>query len=112
MYEWDKLCGHRALSHVLAGEEQLVKVIGDDRFSFGSPERLMSHLGVTPGSVSVFGLLNEGSRNVQVIVDTDLKSADRLIFHPNDNRASVSISFKDFVRFLETRPNSVRWLPL
>ena len=90
----------------------LVKVIGDDRFSFGSPERLMSHLGVTPGSVSVFGLLNEGSRNVQVIVDTDLKSADRLIFHPNDNRASVSISFKDFVRFLETRPNSVRWLPL
>lgn len=90
----------------------LVKVIGDDRFSFGSSERLMSHLGVTPGSVSVFALLHEGSHGVQVIVDSDLRSADRLIFHPNDNRASVSISFPDFVRFLESRPNAVRWLRL
>jgi Ala-tRNA(Pro) deacylase len=90
----------------------LVKVIGDDRFSFGSPERLMSHLGVTPGSVSVFSLLHEGSRDVQVIVDSDLRSAERLIFHPNDNRASVSIGFQDFLRFLESRPNHVRWLRL
>jgi Ala-tRNA(Pro) deacylase len=90
----------------------LVKVIGDDRFSFGSPERLMSHLGVTPGSVSVFGLLHEGSRDVRVIVDSDLRSAERLIFHPNDNRASVSISFHDFLRFLDSRSNSVRWLRL
>jgi Ala-tRNA(Pro) deacylase len=90
----------------------LVKVIGDDRFSFGSPERLMSHLGVTPGSVSVFGLLHEGSRSVQVIVDSELRSADRLIFHPNDNRASVSISVQDFERFLESRQNPVRWITL
>jgi Ala-tRNA(Pro) deacylase len=90
----------------------LVKVIGDDRFSFGSPDRLMSHLGVTPGSVSVFGLLHEGARNVQVIVDSDLRSADRLIFHPNDNRASVSITLRDFERFLESRPNTVRWIRL
>ena len=91
---------------------QLVKTIGDDRLSFGSPERLMSHLGVTPGSVSVFGLLHEGSNGVKVIVDEDLRSAERLIFHPNDNRASVSISFGDFSRFLESRPNQVRWLRL
>ena len=91
---------------------QLVKVIGDDRLSFGSPDRLMSHLGVTPGSVSVFGLLHEGSHAVQVIVDADLRSADRLIFHPNDNRASVSISFQDFERFLASRPNTVKWLRL
>lgn len=90
----------------------LVKVIGDDRFSFGSPERLLSHLGVTPGSVSVFGLLHEGSRGVQVIIDSDLRSAERLIFHPNDNRASVSISFEDFERFLSSRPNPVRWIKL
>jgi Ala-tRNA(Pro) deacylase len=91
---------------------QLVKVIGDDRLSFGSPDRLMSHLGVTPGSVSVFGLLHDGSRAVQVIVDADLRSAERLIFHPNDNRASLSISFADFERFLASRPNAVRWLRL
>jgi Ala-tRNA(Pro) deacylase len=60
----------------------------------------------------VFGLIHEGSNAVKVIVDDDLRSAERLIFHPNDNRASVSISFDDFSRFLESRPNHVRWLRL
>jgi Ala-tRNA(Pro) deacylase len=91
---------------------QLVKIIGDDRFSFGSPERLMATLGVRPGSVSPFGLLHEGSKDVRVIVDQDLRSAERLIFHPNLNTASVTISVADFERFLATRPNSVRWLKL
>jgi Ala-tRNA(Pro) deacylase len=91
---------------------QLVKMIGDDRFSFGSPERLMSTLGVTPGSVSPFGLLHEGSQQVRVIVDQDLRAADRLIFHPNVNTASVTISVADFERFLATRPNTVRWMKL
>ena len=91
---------------------QLVKVIGDDRLSFGSPDRLMSHLGVTPGSVSVFGLIHGASHGVQVVVDADLRAAERLIFHPNDNRASVSITFADFERFLQSRPNPVKWIRL
>ena len=91
---------------------QLVRIIGDDRFSFGSPERLMATLGVTPGSVSPFGLLHEGSKDVRVIIDQDLRSAGRLIFHPNLNTASVTISLPDFERFLSTRPNVVRWLKL
>ena len=90
----------------------LVKVIGDDRFSFGSPDRLMATLGVTPGSVSPFGLLHEGSQDVRVIVDQALRSADRLIFHPNLNTASVTISVHDLERFLATRSNVVRWLAL
>jgi Ala-tRNA(Pro) deacylase len=90
----------------------LVKVIGDDRFSFGSPERLLATLGVTPGSVSPFGLLHEGARDVRVIVDQDLRTMDRLIFHPNLNTLSVTISVADFERFLATRPNTVRWLAL
>jgi Ala-tRNA(Pro) deacylase len=90
----------------------LVKVIGDDRFSFGSPERLMATLGVTPGSVSPFGLLHDGSKDVRVIVDRDLRGVERLIFHPNLNTLSVTISVPDFERFLATRPNVVRWLEL
>ena len=90
--------------------QQLVKIIGDDRFSFGSSERLMHTLGVTPGSVSPFGLLHDGSKDVQVIIDADLRSAERLIFHPNDNTASVTISFADLERFLATRGNRVRIL--
>jgi Ala-tRNA(Pro) deacylase len=91
---------------------ELVKIIGDDRFSFGSPERLMETLGVTPGSVSPFGLLHPGSKEVRVILDQDLRAADKLIFHPNLNTASVTISVADLERFLSTRPNVVRWLKL
>jgi len=90
----------------------LVKKIGDDRFSFGSAERLMATLGVTPGSVSPFGLLHPGSKEVRVIVDQDLRSAEKLIFHPNLNTASVTISVADLERFLATRPNVVRWMKL
>jgi Ala-tRNA(Pro) deacylase len=89
---------------------QLVKVIGDDRLSFGSPERLQRYLGVTPGSVSPFGLIHDTSRSVRVIVDSDLKQAARLIFHPNDNTASLTISFADLEKFLATRVNAVRYI--
>ena len=90
--------------------QQLVKTIGDDRLSFGSAERLMQTLGLTPGSVSPFGLLHETSRNVQVIIDTELRQAERLIFHPNINTASVTISFGDLEKFLAWRGNRVRYL--
>ena len=90
----------------------LVKVIGDDRLSFGSPERLQKYLGVTPGSVSPLGLIHDSTRAVRVIVDSDLRTAERLIFHPNDNTASLTISGSDFQRFLADRGNSVRWISL
>jgi len=88
----------------------LVKIIGDDRLSFGSPERLMSTMGLTPGSVSPFGLLNDTSRAVHVIVDEDLRHVERLIFHPNVNTASLTISVAGFERFLASRENHVRWI--
>ena len=91
---------------------QLVKVIGDDRLSFGSPERLQKYLGVTPGSVSPLGLVHDTTKAVRVILDSDLRTAERLIFHPNDNTASLTISGTDFVRFLEDRGNSVKWVKL
>ena len=90
----------------------LVKVIGDDRLSFGSPERLMKYLGVTPGSVSPLGLIHDPAHTVRVIVDSDLRSAEHLIFHPNDNTASLTISGADFTRFLDAQGNAVRWVKL
>ena len=88
----------------------LVQIIGDDRFSFGSPERLMDKMGLTPGSVSPFGLLHPNSADLVVIIDEDLREADRLLFHPNINTATVTISFADLERFLATRPNPVRYI--
>jgi Ala-tRNA(Pro) deacylase len=86
----------------------LVKLVNDDRLSFGSAERLMAELGLTPGSVSPFGLLNDADGSVRVLIDRDLRGADRLIFHPNINTASVVISWSDLERFLATRTNVVR----
>ena len=89
---------------------QLVKIIGDDRFSFGSADRLMQTMGLTPGSVSPFGLIHPASRDVLVIIDADLRHAERLIFHPNINTASVTISFADLEKFLASRGNPVRYI--
>jgi Ala-tRNA(Pro) deacylase len=92
--------------------KEIVKLVGDDRLSFGSPERLMAELGLTPGSVSPFGLINDPDGSVRVLVDQDLRGQERLIFHPNINTASVVVSWADFERFLATRQNSVRVISL
>jgi Ala-tRNA(Pro) deacylase len=84
--------------------------IGDGKLSFASPERLMTHLGLTPGSVSPFGLINDASREVRVFLDRDLKAADRISFHPNINTVTLTLAFADFERFLATRGNPVQFL--
>lgn len=91
---------------------QLVQQLGDDRLSFGSADRLMATLGLTPGSVSPLGLINDRDAAVHVVVDDDLRGRDRLIFHPNVNTASVTISFADLERFLQSRGNRVTFLKI
>jgi len=76
--------------------------IGDGKLSFGSPERLMAHLALTPGSVSPFGLINDAAHSVRVVLDRDLKSASRLSFHPNINTVTFVVAAADFARFLDS----------
>lgn len=92
--------------------KQIVTLVNDDRLSFGSPERLMAELGLTPGSVSPFGLLNDADGSVVVLVDEDLRGADGLIFHPNINTASVVVSWQGLETFLTSRSNSVRYVKI
>ena len=92
--------------------KDLVKLVGDDRLSFGSPDRLMAELGLTPGSVSPFGLINDPDGSVRVLLDRDLREAERLIFHPNINTASVVVSWSGLEKFLATRTNVVRVISL
>jgi Ala-tRNA(Pro) deacylase len=87
---------------------QLAVQIGDGKLSFASPERLMTHLGVTPGSVSPFGLLNDASHHVRVFVDADLSRAQRITFHPNINTVTLELSVADFGRFLAHTGHAVR----
>jgi Ala-tRNA(Pro) deacylase len=97
---------HRKRADLRAVADQ----IGDGKLSFASPERLMTHLGVTPGSVSPFGLINDGAREVRVFLDSDLRNADRISFHPNINTVTVVLAFADFERFLAARGNAVRFV--
>ena len=84
--------------------------IGDGKLSFASPDRLMNYLGLTPGSVSPFGLINDRNHSVRVVLDRDLKSAARLSFHPNINTATLTISGSDFHRFLDATENAVQYV--
>lgn len=88
----------------------LADQIGDGKLSFASPERLMTHLGLTPGSVSPFGLINDRDHSVRVVLDRDLKSASRLSFHPNINTVTFTIAAADFTRFLDACGNRVRFV--
>jgi len=90
----------------------LNRTLGEDRLSFASPERLQRCLGLEPGSVSPFGLLNNTAKDVRVIVDAELRAAERLGFHPNINTATLEISRPDLERFLAAMGNEVRWLAI
>jgi len=81
--------------------------VGDSRLSFASAERLAAHLGLTPGAVSPFGLINDRTGAVRVVLDKTLQSAAKVGFHPNVNPATVVLSFADFERFLAARGNPV-----
>ena len=82
--------------------------IGDGKLSFASAERLMRHLGLTPGSVSPFGLINDRAHAVRVVLDRDLKTAARLSFHPNINTVTFTVAAADFARFLDACGNPVQ----
>src|SRR3954463_6100041 len=82
--------------------------IGDGKLSFASPERLMTYLGLTPGSVSPFGLINDREHSVRVVLDRDFQTSTRLAFHPNINTATFTIATTDFARFLESCGNPVQ----
>ena len=82
--------------------------IGDGKLSFASPGRLMAHLGLTPGSVSPFGLINDRAHAVRVVLDRDLRSTTRVSFHPNINTRTYVISAADFTRFLAACGNPVQ----
>lgn len=84
--------------------------IGDGKLSFASPERLMTHLGVTPGSVSPFGLIHDRGHDVRVFLDRDLKAAERVSFHPNINTRTLVLARADFDRFLAATGNPIRYV--
>jgi Ala-tRNA(Pro) deacylase len=75
--------------------------LGANHLSFGSPERLMRHLGVIPGAVSPFAAVNDAERLVQVVLDRAVLQRDPVNLHPLDNAKTTAIAAADLLRFLE-----------
>ena len=88
--------------------KSLHKRIDSGRLSFGRPELLAELLGVAPGSVTPFGVVNDRDGRVTVILDRDLLRHERLNFHPLDNSATTTIGRDDLLAFLRATGHEPR----
>ena len=90
----------------------LEKRLHQGKLSFASPQRMERYLGLEPGSVSPFGLINDEENHTHLFLDKNLESAESLSFHPNDSRGTVVISKAEFLRYLEAVGNSWEFIEL
>lgn len=86
--------------------------IGSSRLSFGSAERLERCLGLTQGSVSPFGILNDKECRVELIFDKDLIGKEKVGFHPNINTATLWLKFEDLLKVIEKNGNNIIYIKL
>jgi Ala-tRNA(Pro) deacylase len=104
-----------ALFLVVAEEEARIalnalhRVLGaSGRFSFASAEQMQEWLGVTPGSVTPFAVINDTDHRVTVILDAALMRHDRLNFHPLRNTMTTGIASDDLIHFLQATGHEPR----
>ena len=90
-----------ALAETKISLNVLAKVLKAGRFSFGAPDLLFDALGVTPGSVTIFALLNDRLGRVSLLLDEGLLHIDPVNFHPLSNDATTAVSPAGLLKFLE-----------
>ena len=90
----------------------LEKRLHQGKLSFASPQRMEKYLGLQPGSVSPFGLINDVENHVHLFLDENLKNENSLSFHPNDNHATVGISNDEFMRSLSIVGNTYEFIEM
>jgi Ala-tRNA(Pro) deacylase len=92
--------------------KDLEKRLKQGKLTFASDQRLKKFLGVEPGSVSPFGLINDYEKHVHLFIDEKLNEFERLTFHPNINTASLIVSKFDFIKYLDYTRNSYEFIRL
>jgi Ala-tRNA(Pro) deacylase len=90
--------------------KRLGEVLGAGRLSFGSPERLRRHLGVEPGSVTPFSVINDSDHRVTLVLDRGLIGGGPVNAHPLVNTMTTAISLADLGRFFEATGHRPYWL--
>lgn len=92
--------------------KKIQEQLGSSRLSFASEERLMKHLGLSKGSVTPLGILNDAENTVEVVLDEDLKGRKRLGLHPNTNTATVWLDFEDVLKFIRADGHEITYVTL
>ena len=87
--------------HKRADLKAIAKRIGADRLSFAKPDLLREVLGLEPGSVTPFGLLNDTDKRVNVVLDRGMMACDIVHYHPLHNTASTSVRAADILKFVQ-----------
>jgi Ala-tRNA(Pro) deacylase len=91
-----------ALNDAAIDLKSLHKRIDAGRLSFGSAELLDELLGVKPGSVTPFALINDTGQRITVILDEAMMRHDLLNYHPLENTATTNIAREDLLRFIRS----------
>ena len=94
-------------AHKKADLKNIASLIGSERLSFAVPDKLLHFLGLTPGAVSPFGLINDKKHEVIVVIDTEFLQQELLGFHPNLNTATIVINNNDFKKYLTRTRNKI-----
>lgn len=90
----------------------LEKRLKQGKLTFASDARLLKYLGVEPGSVSPFGLINDKTHHVHIFIDEKLNDYEKLAFHPNINCATLVIRKSDLIRFIGYLGNTFEFIKM
>jgi len=92
--------------------KKLAGLLGENKITFASPDDLQAKLGLTPGEVSPFGLLNDKNQEVELYVDAEVHGAPIVSFHPNRNTATLELAQEMFHKFLAAIPHEPQIIEL
>jgi len=86
--------------------------LGCSRLGFASEERLFKYLKLRKGEVTPLGIINDADAIVEVVLDNDLAGINKLGVHPNDNTATVWISFDALKKIIEQNGNKIHFVTI
>ena len=90
--------------------KKIMNFIGSKKLSFAKAEYLESILGIEPGSVSPFALINDVDKKVLFFLDKNFLNYEKLNFHPLVNTATVNIATSDMIKFIEEKHNPIKYI--
>jgi Ala-tRNA(Pro) deacylase len=98
--------------HKMADIRSIRAQLGSSHLSFASGERLMKYLKLTKGSVTPMGIINDENHGVELVFDRDLVGREKIGVHPNDNTATVILSYADLYNIIRTHGNTIHIIDL